>query len=96
MSITPGPWKLERCPCDHSSCHRYGLSNGMFYQGNGFSLDDATAITEVPAMLALLHDIAKADEESIVALAEMGIPVSDQSHVMAERINALIAKAEGR
>lgn len=47
-------------------------------------------------MLNLLKDIAKADDKSIAALAEMGLGVSDASRAIVERTRAVIALAEGR
>lgn len=33
---------IEKCQCSHPSCNYYGVSNGTFYQGNGW--DKETAI----------------------------------------------------
>ena len=32
---------IEKCPCGHPSCNKYGVSNGTFYQGNGWEKEDA-------------------------------------------------------
>lgn len=36
--------KVERCGCGDPHCSRYGLDFGMFYQGCGWSLDEASEI----------------------------------------------------
>ena len=38
--------KIVKCPCNDSHCNTYGLSIGTFYQGNGFSLEEAQFIVE--------------------------------------------------
>lgn len=104
---TPGPWTIDEygIRCNHK--HNYGIvaqaRDGRMY--SEYTRDSATLeidneadawlIVAAPDMLALLRDIAKADEAYIDALTGMGIPVSEPLP-MAERINALIAKAEGR
>lgn len=55
----------------------------------------ALAFAAANDMINLLRDILAADEESIKALAEMDIPVSEQSHTMTERIRAVLAKVAG-
>ena len=32
---------IVKCPCGHEGCHYYGLSDGVFYQGNGFTKERA-------------------------------------------------------
>ncbi len=54
MPITPGPWRIRKCPCGHRSCDQHTIAN----QGSvGFSLADATAISEVPAMIDALSNV---------------------------------------
>lgn len=55
LKLSKGPWRLEKCRCGHPVCSRYGLSNGVFYQGSGFEEPDATAIAAVPEMVAALR-----------------------------------------
>lgn len=54
MQHTPGPWRYSRCQCGHHSCNQYLMDN---QGGVGFSLEDARAIAEVPAMLAALRKL---------------------------------------
>jgi hypothetical protein len=35
---------LERCSCEHKQCKRWGFKEGMFYQGSGFTLEEAQEI----------------------------------------------------
>lgn len=32
---------IEKCQCGHPSCNYYGVSNGTFYQGNGWDKETA-------------------------------------------------------
>ena len=32
---------IKKCQCGSPVCNRYGLSNGMFYQGSGWDKDVA-------------------------------------------------------
>jgi hypothetical protein len=37
----PGPVVIVKCPCGHKGCNTYGLSDGLFYQGCGWSRERA-------------------------------------------------------
>ena len=51
MKSTPGPWKLRKCLCGKEACKLYQLDNvGMFYNGSGFSKEDAHLVAAAPDM----------------------------------------------
>ncbi|HSG61881.1 MAG TPA: hypothetical protein VLA24_10685 [Pseudomonadales bacterium] len=52
---TPGPWRIVACPCQYENCTTYGLSNGLFSQGCGFSKADAMLAAAAPDLLAALQ-----------------------------------------
>ena len=95
-------WVSENTWCAVMPVHGYIIGEGTAMRAfvpsaaGSDARELALAFKAASQMLALLHDIAKADEESIAALAEMGIAVGEQSHAMAERIRAVIALAEGQ
>lgn len=85
---TPGPWKLERCQCGDVNCERYGTSNGIFYQGSGYTEADARLIAEAPAMLAALRQaLPLIDAHRRAALGE--------GDIAAHNIRAILARIEG-
>jgi hypothetical protein len=49
---TPGPWFIVPCECGHRGCNYHGTSNGSFYQGCGYSREDARRIARLPDLEA--------------------------------------------
>jgi len=54
--LTPGEWVLYPCQCGHPSCKLYGLSNGHFHIGSGFTLADATLIVNAKRLMELVAE----------------------------------------
>jgi hypothetical protein len=58
MSDAKRTWTVVKCSCGDAACKRYGLSVGMFPQGAGFDLADATLAAAAPDLLALAKQYA--------------------------------------
>lgn len=56
----------------------------------------AQLIAAAPKMLALLKDIAKADDAAIAELAKLGMQFDGPAYEMTKRIWLMIAEAEGQ
>lgn len=67
---TPGPWTVEKCRCGHRSCDRYGTSNGQFYQGCGYSLQDAHLIAAAPTMYEFVASKAQSGDNEALNILE--------------------------
>jgi hypothetical protein len=85
-TYTKGPWRIEKCQCGHPSCSKYGLSNGMFYQGSGFTLEDATLAAASPKLLEAL--------EGLLAVVEVRIDDPRIAQFDAARAAVKLAKVQ--
>jgi hypothetical protein len=81
---TPGPWKIKRCSCGSPSCHRYSTDNGFFYQGSGYSIEDARLIAAAPELL-----------EALEKLMDLGTGYGEASDLIRIICKPAIAKARG-
>lgn len=95
MKHTPGPWTINKCQCGAEVCDRYHTSNGHFYQGSGYSLDDAILIAAAPDLLEELKEAIDAVKSLCFRLEELGHDTGDWT-ITIEDGEAAIAKAEGR
>ena len=88
---TPGPWEIMKCQCKNDVCDVWQLANvGSFYQGCGFSWDDAHLIAAAPEMYEAL--------KVILPMAKGYADVNDvgNNKEMIDWAEAILAKAEGR
>lgn len=80
--VSSTPWRVVRCACGHPTCNRHGTDNGVFYQGSGYSLDDARLIAAAPDLLAVLEALEGSFEKH-------------RPKAMWDAARAAIAKARG-
>lgn len=57
--ISKGPWRIDKCQCGHASCNKHGTSNGSFWQGNGYSLEDVRVVAQSEPMLRILEALCE-------------------------------------
>lgn len=55
-STSKRPVTIVQCPCAHEGCHYYGLSDGVFYQGNGWEKERAQQYADAVNSIDFLRE----------------------------------------
>ncbi len=87
---TPGPWRLEKCPCDWEKCNQYFA--GPVRCDGRYEESDARLIAAAPDLLAALEELVSRRER---AGSTHGTRNADGSDGRYARARAAIARARG-